>query len=438
MGKYDSLLPPDDGSKRKPSGPKGSGGKSQKPKKPTSVVPKITRMSDVEPEPVNWLWPGRIALGKLTMIAGDPGLGKSFLTIDLAARVSSGRNWPDGSEGKSGSVIFISGEDDPADTIRPRMDAADADVSKCEILEAVTVTWDEAEAGRERSLSLKYDVSVLESILNDRPDCRLLVIDPLSAYLGEIDSHKNADVRSVLRPLADLASRFGVAIVCVEHLNKRAGGSAIHRTQGSIGIIGAARAAWLVAKHPQEPEGRLFLPIKNNLGNDRSGLSFTLVEQPGAMTACLSWSPDAVTISADELLNQSPGKRKSGAVDAAEAWLLDLLAERSLPAKEVWEAAKSEGLSRDSVKKAKGRLGIKSKKNGIDGGWEWHLDEGDGSRPEMDDHTNGTAPSTPSDETREKRDILKLRFPPESEGVVLPDSTPSEQNGHSPALGEPF
>lgn len=345
----------------------------QQKKNPAAITPKIIRLSDVEPEEVCWLWSGRIAIGKLTLIAGDPGLGKSFLTCDLAARVSRGRNWPDGAEGVQGGVIFISGEDDPADTIRPRLDAADADVTRIELLQAVSVQWDANEPGREKSVSLKTDLQVIEGLLKDRPDCRLIIIDPLSAHIGEIDSHKNADVRSVLSPLGELASRYGVAVVAVEHLNKRQGTSAIHRLQGSIGIVGAARAAWLVDRDPNDGESRLFLPIKNNLGNDQSGLSYKLVQQSGAMTACLHWSDEPVMISADQLMNPSPGDSGSGVVNDAEDWLLDFLRNGPQPSVEIWEASKAEGFSKHSVTEAKKRLKITPQKTGVDAGWEWSL-----------------------------------------------------------------
>ncbi|MDB4786861.1 AAA family ATPase [Planctomycetaceae bacterium] len=425
-GKYDSLL-------KNSSESKGSGEDSSTKKKPTVISPKIIRLSDVEPEEVCWLWQARIAIGKLTLIAGDPGLGKSFLTCDLAARVSRGRKWPDGAAGIQGGVIFISGEDDPGDTIRPRLDAADADVTKIELLQAVSVQWDANEPGREKSVSLKTDLKVIEGLLKDRPDCRLIIIDPLSAHIGEIDSHKNADVRSVLSPLGELASRYGVAVVAVEHLNKRQGTSAIHRLQGSIGIVGAARAVWLVARDPNDGENRLFLPIKNNLGNDQSGLSYKLVQQSGAMTACLHWSDKPVMISADQLMNPSPGGSGSGVVNDAEDWLADFLRTGPQPSVEIWEASKAEGFSKHAVTKAKKRLGITARKMGADAGWQWSLpEESEGGVCES------TVSSAPSTETRGKPPFQESEESEEDAPTHTSPSTLFEQSGTDADLQYPF
>jgi putative DNA primase/helicase len=425
MGEYDDILPETqpEQSHTRPT-----------PQKPSVVTPNIVRMCDVEPEAVKWLWPERIALGKLTVIAGDPGLGKSFLTIDLAARLSKGRDWPDGSQGVLGSAILVSGEDDPADTIRPRLDAADADVSRVEVLLGMTVKGDDDEPGRDRSISLKYDMQLIDEMLSERPECRLLIIDPLSAYLGEIDSHKNADVRSVLSPLTDLASRRTIAVVAVEHLNKRSGGSAIHRTQGSIGIVGAARAAYAVMKNPDNPESRLFLPTKNNLGNDSSGLSFKLIEHPGAMTACIAWSADLVTVTADDVMNRNPGSgRGSSVVDDAAEWLADYLANGPKAANEITEAAKGERHSGYAMKNAKKTLGVIVSKEGKNGPWVWSLPEGVEHVPE-DDDTNQSTSSTPS----EKHGENCLFSSPELEGVDSQCSTPSKINGTPADLNNPF
>ncbi|MBD3672367.1 MAG: AAA family ATPase [Planctomycetaceae bacterium] len=405
----------------------------QEKKKPTAISPKIIRLSDVIAEKVSWLWPARVAIGKLTLIAGDPGLGKSFLTVDIAARVSNGRSWPDGSEGVQGGVIFISGEDDPSDTIRPRLDAADADVEKIELLQAIAVQWDPEEAGREKSVSLKYDLQVIEGLLADRPECRLIIIDPLSAHLGDIDAHKNADVRSVLSPLGELAARHGVAVVAVEHLNKRQGTSAIHRLQGSIGIIGAARAAWLVERDPNDAESRLFLPIKNNLGNDQSGLAYKLIQQPGAMTACLHWSEDPVTISADQLMNPPQKGSRAGVVEDAVEWLLDLLIDGPQAAGEVWEAAQAEGFSKYAVNEAKKRLQIRPEKVGVDAGWQWSLpEESEGVVCKSSDS------SASSSESRGKPTSQESEGTEEDDPTHTTSSTLFDQSGTDADLQEPF
>ena len=177
--------------------------------------------SEIEMEPVKWLWPGRVALGKHTCLAGEPGTGKSQLTIDLAARVSLGAPLPC-SEGTApqGSVIILSAEDSDADTIVPRLRAAGADLGRVNIIKMVELDED----GR-RGFNLQADLGALERMIVKLGDVQLVVIDPISSYLGRgLDSHRNSDVRGVLEPLSEMAERLGVAIVSVTHFSKGCAG----------------------------------------------------------------------------------------------------------------------------------------------------------------------------------------------------------------------
>jgi hypothetical protein len=230
-----------------------------------------TLLSEVKPESVEWLWPGRLPKGKLSLIEGDPGTGKSTLTIDLAARVSVGGELPDGMGCEAAGVVLVSAEDGPADTIRPRLDAAGADPSKVLALGLVS----DAE-GHERLLSLPSDVPLLERGI-ERVGAGLVVIDPLVAFLPKnVDANKDQDVRRALAPLAGLAERTGAAVVAVRHLNKASGGNALYRGGGSIGIVGAARSALLVAKDPQDDARRVLAPQKSNLSQPAPSLAFSL------------------------------------------------------------------------------------------------------------------------------------------------------------------
>ena len=253
----------------------------------------VTRLSDVEPEAVRWLWPGRIALGKVTIVSGDPGLGKSFLTLDLARRVSLGLPWPDSAESAApiGSTLLLSAEDGLADTIRPRLDAMNADVSRIYALETARRA-----DGSLTPFSLKDDLPMLEEMLQTLADCRLIVIDPVTAYLGETDDHKNSQVRGLLAPLSDLAGRHGVAVVLVSHLNKSSGGKALYRSMGSLAFMAAARSGFVVVRDRDDPRSRLFLPVKNNLGAEAPGLSYTLD------SGLLSWREGSISLTADEAM----------------------------------------------------------------------------------------------------------------------------------------
>src|SRR5262245_1316544 len=168
-----------------------------KARRPAIFKPVVVKLADVQPEQVQWLWPGRIALGKLTLIAGEPGLGKSFLTLDIAARVTTGEKWPDDPTTFKlpGSVVLLSAEDDVADTIRPRLDAAGADVNHVHAIQAVEFKTDEADKPTRRTFNLERDLPALESTIAGLTDCQLVVIDPVSAYCGKVDSHNNSETR---------------------------------------------------------------------------------------------------------------------------------------------------------------------------------------------------------------------------------------------------
>ena len=180
------------------------------------------RILDIEAKPIRWLWSGRIARGKVSMVAGNPGLGKSQLTLSLAAIVSVGCQWPvDRTRCERGAAIILSAEDDPEDTIRPRLEAAGADLSRVYILDAVRCTTPKGEPAQ-RAFNLAIDLSRLGALLCELRDVALVIIDPVSAYLGNADSHVNAEVRALMSPLGALAAEHGTAIVCVSHMNKKA------------------------------------------------------------------------------------------------------------------------------------------------------------------------------------------------------------------------
>lgn len=330
-------------------------------------------LADVKPEPIKWLWPERIPLGKLTLLAGDPGLGKSTLTVALAANISTGKPWPVGNGPcPLGSVLILSAEDDPADTLRPRLDAAGADSQRVHVLTAVRRVTEEGE--QEGSFSLRSDLAALESTLERLEDCRLVVIDPITAYLDGTDSHKNADVRGLLAPLNALAQRTGAAFMLVSHLNKGAGGSALYRTTGSLAFVAAARAAFLVTRDRDNPVRRLMLPAKCNLSPDTTGLAYTMetVDTSAGSQPVIAWEPEPVTVTADEALavEASEGRTER---EEATAWLCDYLAAGPKTAREVQAAARDAGLTLATVRRAKDALGVRTTKTRFDGGWEWAL-----------------------------------------------------------------
>lgn len=338
-----------------------------------SVKLQTVCIADVEPKPINWLWPQKIARGKVTMISGDPGLGKSLLTVALASAVSTGARWPvSGGNAPSGSVVMLSDEDAIADTIRPRLDAAGA---VCSRIHAITMVKELNKDGQavERSFLLTKDIERLAEIVVQLADCALIQIDPISAYMGGTDSHKNSDVRGLLSPLSALAERYNVAIVVVNHLNK-GGGNAVYRSVGSIAFTAAARSVIGVTKDRDDPDRRLVLPVKNNLGNDLSGMAFR-IEATENGAPVLMWEPDPVEIDINDALS-TQSDDEHWARSEAENWLLSELDGRPIPAKEVKARAAEAGFSWRTVERAKARCRVRSKKDGMSGPWLWwHPDD---------------------------------------------------------------
>ncbi len=336
--------------------------------------PFTRRYSDIAPVPIRWLWPGKIARGKVTLIAGNPGLGKSQLTASIAATVTRGGTWPvSGGNSILGDALFVSAEDDAADTIRPRLDAAGADTARCHELRFKGFTLD--------------SMGALEAAADEIGDSlALIVIDPITAYMGRADSHKNAEVRAVMAGLAEFASRRSAAIVCVTHLNKSSGTDALARVAGSLAYVAAARAVFLVAKAEEDESSRLFLPMKNNIGRDTEGLAFTVegVNLPsGIETSRVRWEGTSVTITASELLVASQSGRDDAVSDAAE-FLQTYLAHGPVLFKEVERDAKAAGHSYRTLERAKAKLKVISQKSSWSGGYLWRLP--DTKSANMTDH----------------------------------------------------
>jgi putative DNA primase/helicase len=341
----------------------------------------IHRACDVEARPVEWLWPGRIAIGKQTMLAGEPGLGKSQLSAFLAAIVTTSGHWPNG-EGRAelGSVIVLSAEDDAADTIIPRLDAAGAELSRVHIVSAVTT---DDHKGR-RLFNLQTDLLALEDAIANVGDVRLVVIDPVSSYLGKVDSHKNAEVRTVLEPIAEMASRLRVAVVAVTHFSKGNSTSANNRIIGSVAFVAAARAAFIVSRDPDDENRRLFVPSKNNLGPDRDGLAFRIETREvgkGIIAPAVSWDSEPVTRTADEILSamSGSGDRHSGK-DDAKIFLQEVLAGGLMSVADLEAEARAAGLLGErqrlsynkAIRAAADSLGVVRKREGFGRGAAYH------------------------------------------------------------------
>jgi putative DNA primase/helicase len=305
----------------------------------------VRRASEIEAQEIEWLWRDRLAIGKHTLFAGEPGLGKSQLSAWLAAAVSTGRDWPDG-QGRApfGNAIILNVEDDAADTIIPRLRAAGADCSRIYIAAAV-----QRDDGKSRRMfNLQTDLELLQAKIQQIGNVRLVIIDPVSSYLGNIDSHRNTDVRAVLEPLAEMASRLRVAVITISHFSKRGDGSANNRIIGSIAFVAAARAAFIISRDPDDDARRLFVPSKNNIAPARDGLGFQIETRevgPGIVAPAVCWDGLPVTRTADEILSvlSGDGDQRPAKADA-EAFLREVLADGPVSVVNLETMARAAGL----------------------------------------------------------------------------------------------
>lgn len=341
---------------------------------PTSQCKLITACAyDIAPEPVDWLVDQSIPLGAMVVLGGQPGMGKSQIAISLAASITTGKGLPDGDTfDKQGSVIILANEDDSARTIRPRLDAAGADLTKVHIVQGVS------REGRAADLfQLATDIRELRNKAEALGDVRLIIIDPPSAYLGsKVDAYKDSDVRQVLTPLGNLAQETGALILLVVHLNKRSDAGAQQRFGGSTAWVAAPRAAFLVAEDPTTRE-RCMVPVKNNLGDDRTGFNYQIHEKLityGDQTIkapYVKWLGKSQR-SATDLLE--PPRRSSTVVDEAQSFLKEQLIAGKVKVADLKFAAEAAGVSWAGIQRAKQALPITSRR--VADGWTWELIQG--------------------------------------------------------------
>jgi hypothetical protein len=283
---------------------KHSGCSKKKPKV------KAIRLADVSPRKVEWIWPGRIPLGFISLLDGDPGLGKTLILLDMFARVTTGRPMPGTATSRPpANVLFLSAEDDISRTIRPRFDALGGDATRFFDAESIDL------GGEDRPIALPEDIPLLEQFVVDN-QIALIGIDPFSAFLGtDVDTNNDHSVRLVMHRLRQLCERTGVAIVLIRHLNKLVTVSdPMYRGGGSIAIIAAARSAFLIAKDPDNPEKSVFARIKGNLCREPEALSYEIVSTENNIPL-ISWI-GTVELEARDLLakgrqgNQDEGREK--------------------------------------------------------------------------------------------------------------------------------
>lgn len=354
----------------------------------------LQRASEIEPRPVKWLWPEFLAAGKLHLLAGSPGTGKTTIAMSLAASATGSAPWADGTRiSESGEVVIWSAEDDPEDTLVPRLIAAGADLDRVHF-----VRMSADGQGDPHSFDPASDLDLLMNDIKRRPQVTLVIIDPvISAIAG--DSHKNAEVRRGLQPLCDLAATIGCAVLGISHYSKGTSErDPVERVTGSIAFGAAPRIVLCTAKREAAVGGssaRVLVRAKSNVGQDGGGFGYELDQvevRPGVSASVVRWS-DAIDGSARLILanvERVESAASHSAVEEAKEFLREFLNDGPKPSGDVLEAAEQAGLAQKTVRRAQKALGIKPLKTGMNGGWTWSLppkvanDGEDGHMPRAD------------------------------------------------------
>jgi hypothetical protein len=335
---------------------------------------RMTCAVDLEPREVEWLWPGRVPLGMITMFAGDPKLGKSLVTLAIAAALSRGLPLPPGgSSSLLGSTLLMSAEDDAARTIRRRLSAAGADLAKIHILESVVLA-----NGSEALPSLRLDVDAIAAAAARLGDCRLIVIDPVASYLKGVDDNRNAVLRGVLSPLKTLAERLDVAVILVHHLTKAASANRKHRVSGSIAYVGACRANYLFVPDPEDRTGRRVLMLDNggNIAPAAPALAYT-IEDPGDGPRVV-WSDESPPIILKEAIpleQDALRRRETDDLNECGEWLRGALAGGRVLAADLRRAGEEVGFPWPTLSRARSRVGATTRREGFGPGSKcyWQL-----------------------------------------------------------------
>lgn len=332
--------------------------------------------ANMTPEPILWEWPGVIPKGKMTVFAGAPGTGKGLVSIDVASRASTGKPYPDQAEGMplrpAIDVCMMASEDDWKDTILPRLMAVGADLKR---IHRARITADDGCTKRQRELCLDSDLQKLANVLAATPSIRLVIVDPISNYLGAARMEREQELRSVLMPIRDLAEETGVTFLLVAHFNKRSDVNSISRVMGAMAMTGVARATWLFWEDPDnstETERKFhMLPGKINIAKRRKGLEYTIGERKvlGPQedgTAYIVWGQASDLTAETVQEDASNSKEKNAAHDAAD-FLRTLLASGPIPSKDVEATAQGRHIPTRTLDRARKIVQVKALKR--DGVW---------------------------------------------------------------------
>lgn len=330
---------------------------------------KITAVTadSVTPKPQRWLWHNRIPAGAITWGVGKPGNAKSLWATDLAARVSSGADFPDGAKNERGpqKVLMYAGEDDRERTVVPRLIAAGANLSNITLLDNRSFEVFDREFNRvdRRSINLAADCAILSQLVKDNPDIALLILDPTTGVYGDRNTNHDKDMRPVMSELRDMCEARGLTIVGVTHTNKRGDAAAIDQIQGASSIAGAARAAWLFTRDPDSDDehAHVMTCVKGNLSDNHDGMKLLTkavkVSDEVGSHPMIAWG-ETTKMQADEANQALKEKRetKGGKRNAAKLGILTALAEKPMLSDDVYTALEKQGFSEETMKRAASEL----------------------------------------------------------------------------------
>jgi hypothetical protein len=328
----------------------------------------LTCLEDVKAKPIDWVRENHLARGHLTLIGGDPDKGKSQITIDTAARISKGAHWPNGPRAPIGSTIFLCSEDGLADTIKPRAEAAGANVSQLYALNSTIL-----KNGKLTRFTLKDDLDMLGEAA-EKVNATLIVIDAITSYMGKVENNSTTDIRSVLDPLSQWAEKTGIAICGVTHPPKAAQKNAIRQFTGSLAYVASARLAFFSMDDPDDQGRILFLAVKNNIGPKAAGRGYRIATKEvsyGIVAPYVQWDDTPVDYTADQVLAASSASRDG--VKKAISYLEELLANGDVTAQEGLEGAEANGIATRTLDRARKIVGVVAKKEeGVfNGAWFW-------------------------------------------------------------------
>lgn len=327
---------------------------------------KLIKMNEIQAEKVNWLWYPYIPYGKITLIQGDPGDGKTTFVLAVAALLTNGKSMPETEDtvAEPMTVIYQTAEDGLADTIKPRLEEVGADCSR-------VIVIDESE----QALTLS-DERIERAII--KTGAKLMILDPLQAYLGiDVDMHRANEVRPIFKALAGVAERTGCAILTIGHMNKANGTKGLYRGLGSIDIAAAVRSILLVGRDKENENTRVMAHMKSSLAPEGLPIAFELDRGNG-----FRWI-GCYDISIDDILNGTKPDREQTKEMQAISLMTEMLRDGDMPCNEVCKRLAEYNISSRTAQNAKQSAEVRSYKSGAV--WYWSL-----SAPPVADGNNAT------------------------------------------------